>query len=246
MNSIIGQLYSKLHVWHNGLAFEGCVCVETESEADCIAEVVSKHCNVKSEIGEIQGDNIMLKGTGYDYYVAWSGPDVISIVHHMYIVMGEHVLTRFGVVLNRINPCHFAKCKENAIVPSKAHQSDTGFDLTVVDIVKRIDENTALYGTGIKAVPPSGYYFEIVPRSSISKTGYILSNNIGIIDQSYRGELLVALTKINPDAPDIELPCRIAQLIPREYIHFIPVIVPDDSISDTTRGDGGFGSSGAK
>tara|TARA_Y100000389_G_scaffold201059_1_gene242863 strand:- start:10490 stop:11230 length:741 start_codon:yes stop_codon:yes gene_type:complete len=246
MDSIVGQLYSKLHVWHNGIEFEGCVYVETESEADGIAEVVSKHCNVKSEIGEIQGDNVMLKGTDCDFYVSWSGPDVISIVHYMYCIIGEPALTRFGVVLNKINPCHFAKCKECAVIPSKAHQSDTGFDLTIIDKVKRIDEKTVLYGTGIKVIPPSGYYFEIVPRSSISKTGYILSNNIGIIDQSYRGELLVALTKINPEAPDIELPCRIAQLIPREYIHLIPIVVSTDSFSDTTRGSGGFGSSGEK
>lgn len=248
MDSIVGQLYSKLHVWHNGIEFEGCVCVETESEADCIAEVVSKHCNIKSEIGEIKDieTNIILKGTDSDYYVSWSGPDVLSLVHHMYIIVGEPILTRFGAVLHRINPCHFSLCKENAVVPSKAHQSDSGFDLTIIDVVKRIDDKTALYGTGIKAIPPSGFYFEIVPRSSISKTGYILSNNIGIIDQSYRGELLVSLTKINPDAPDIDLPFRIAQLIPREYLHFIPTLVSPDSISDTSRGVGGFGSSGAK
>ena len=246
MDSIVGQLYSKLHVWHNGIEFEGCVCVETESEADCIAEVVSKHCNVKSEIGEIQEENIILKGTDSDYYVAWSGPDVLSLVHHMYMIIGEHVLTRFGAVLHKVQPCHFATCKDGAVVPSKAHQSDTGFDLTIIDVVKRIDDKTALYGTGIKAVPPAGFYFEIVPRSSISKTGYILSNNIGIIDQSYRGELLVALTKVNPDSPDIELPCRIAQLVPREYVHFIPTVVSEESISETSRGAGGFGSSGAK
>jgi deoxyuridine 5'-triphosphate nucleotidohydrolase len=246
MESIVGQLYSKLHVWHNGIEFEGCVCVETESDADCIADLVSKHCNVKSEVGEIVEENVILKGTDSDYYVSWSGPDVISVVHHMYLIIGDRVLTRFGVVLHKLNPCHFAVCKEGAVVPSKAHQSDTGFDLTVIDVVKRIDEKTALYGTGIKAIPPAGYYFEIVPRSSISKTGYILSNNIGIIDQSYRGELLVALTKIQPNAPDIKLPCRIAQLIPREYIHLIPTVVPEESISDTSRGGGGFGSSGEK
>ena len=122
MDSIVGQLYSKLHVWHNGIEFEGCVCVETESEADCIAEVVSTHCNIKSEIGEINEDNIILKGTDSDFYVSWSGPDVLSLVHHMYMIIGEPVLTRFGVVLNKINPCHFATCMDGAIVPSKAHQ----------------------------------------------------------------------------------------------------------------------------
>ena len=54
-----------------------------------------------------------------------------------------------------------------------------------------------MYDSYISVQPPEGYYFEIVPRSSISKLGYILTNSIGIIDPSYRGTLKVVLTKIN-------------------------------------------------
>lgn len=246
MEDIVGTLYSKLHVWYNDGELEGFVGVETEADADCIAEVLSKHCGVRSEIGEINEETPIMKGTNSDYYVSWKGPDIISIVHHMYAVAGNIVLTRFGYVLNKMSTFKVAKCKENAVIPSKAHQSDTGFDLTIIDVVKRIDDKTALYGTGIKVVPPFGYYFEIVPRSSISKTGYTLANNVGVIDQSYRGELLVALTKANGNSKDIELPCRIAQLIPREYHHFVPSVVDEVSVSETSRGSGGFGSSNEK
>lgn len=243
MESIIGMLYTKLHVWHDSIQYEGCVCVETESEADCIAELVTKQCNVQSIIGDIQDDPLILRGTDSDYYVSWKGPDLISVVHHMYLIAGELILHRFGQVLPRMQKCHFALTKPLAVLPTKAHQSDTGFDLTLIDVVKQVNFTTTMYGTGITAVPPTGFYFEIVPRSSISKTGYILSNNVGIIDQSYRGELLVCLTKIDPDAPDIVLPCRIAQLIPREYYHFVANRMDAASLSKTSRGDGGFGSS---
>lgn len=244
MENIVGTLYSKLHVWLNDGELEGFVGVETEADADCIAEVLSKQCGVRSEIGEINEETTIMRGTNSDYYVSWKGPDIVSIVHHMYMIAGDAVLSRFGYILNKLNTFKVLRCKHDAVIPTKAHQSDTGFDLTIIDVVKRIDDKTALYGTGIKVVPPFGYYFEIVPRSSISKTGYTLANNVGIIDQSYRGELLVALTKANENAKDIELPCRIAQLIPREYVHFVPKVV--DSVSDTSRGCGGFGSSNEK
>ena len=99
-----------------------------------------------------------------------------------------------------------------------------------------------LYDTGIAVQPPMGYYFELVGRSSISKTGYIVANSIGIIDASYTGSLKVALIKVNKDAPDIQLPARIVQLIPRQLIHLDAIEVED--LNDTTRAEGGFGSSG--
>ena len=84
---------------------------------------------------------------------------------------------------------------------------------------------------------------EIVPRSSINKSGYMLSNSIGIIDTSYRGELFVSLTKIDEASADIVLPYKCAQLILRkqEYPELIEVSKFKD---DTKRSEGGFGSSG--
>lgn len=135
----------------------------------------------------------------------------------------------------------FTKTLENAVSPQKAHITDTGYDLCIVEKVKE-ENGMILYDTGIAVQPPMGYYFELVGRSSISKTGYIVANSIGIIDASYTGSLKVALIKINKDVPDIVLPARIVQLIPRQLFHLDAIEV--DDINDTTRAEGGFGSSG--
>jgi len=135
----------------------------------------------------------------------------------------------------------FTKTLQNAVSPQKAHITDTGYDLCIVEKVKE-ENGMILYDTGIAVQPPMGYYFELVGRSSISKTGYIVANSIGIIDASYTGSLKVALIKVNKDAPDIQLPARIVQLIPRQLIHLDAIEVED--LNDTTRAEGGFGSSG--
>ena len=78
---------------------------------------------------------------------------------------------------------------ENAVIPTKAGDQEVGYDLTAINFVKRLGTNTFMYDTGISVEPPAGYYTEIVPRSSIVKSGYILTNSIGIIDPTYRGTL---------------------------------------------------------
>ena len=97
--------------------------------------------------------------------------------------------------------------------------SDSGYDLTIIKKIKT-DGMVEFYDTGIKVTPPYGYYFDVVPRSSITKTGYILANNVGIIDRSYVGNILVPLIKVDSSKPDLELPMRIVQLIPRKIEHF--------------------------
>ena len=132
------------------------------------------------------------------------------------------------------------KDDKNAIIPSKCRQSDVGFDLTIIKEVKNMNSNTVMYDTGIKLDIPNGYYVEIVPRSSISKSGYILANSIGIIDQSYRGNLYIALTKINQDAT-IELPWKCCQMIVKKQIYG-KIVESTEDFSNTNRGIGGFGS----
>ena len=70
---------------------------------------------------------------------------------------------------------------KRAVIPTKAHTTDIGYDLTAIDVYKKISNKITLFETGIAVSPPTGYYIEIVPRSSISKTGYMLANSIGII-----------------------------------------------------------------
>lgn len=141
--------------------------------------------------------------------------------------------THGRVLVQRVN--------KDAQLPKKERVSDSGYDLTLLYEHKRMGVVT-LYGTGIIVEPPDGWYFDVVPRSSIIKRGYILANSVGIIDRSYRGEIFVPLIKLDPDAPDLELPARVAQLIPRPIVHF--EISERATLSLTERGAGGFGSTG--
>lgn len=131
---------------------------------------------------------------------------------------------------------------ENALVPSKVRASDIGWDLTIIKKVKTYSNKIAMYDTGIKVIPEFGYYTEIVPRSSLSKTGYMLANSIGIIDPEYRGTLKIVLTKIDDSLPDIVLPFKCAQLIIRKMEHSRYNII--ENVEETSRNEGGFGSTG--
>lgn len=138
---------------------------------------------------------------------------------------------------------YVCKTREDAVIPSKSRISDSGYDLTLLSLDKKIGE-VELYDTGIKVVPPFGYYFDVVPRSSIIKSGYMLANSVGIIDRTYLGSIKIPLIKIDKNAKDLECPMRLVQLIPRQIQHFEIVESNDDSIGTTNRGSDGFGSTG--
>lgn len=128
--------------------------------------------------------------------------------------------------------------------PSKNKFTDSGYDLHLVSKVKEVF-GVHYFDTGITVEPSNGYYMEIVGRSSISKSGWMLANNVGIIDASYRGTIIVALVKINPSTPELQLPVKLVQMIPRQLLLQEPIEVEEISV-DTSRGNGGFGSSDKK
>jgi dUTP pyrophosphatase len=134
------------------------------------------------------------------------------------------------------------KTHPDAVVPYKTRESDVGYDLTLIAVHKKVNEHVTLYDTGLKVKVANGYYLEIVPRSSIIKSGHIMANNIGIIDRSYEGNLYVALAKLGADVKDIELPYRGFQLILRKQVH--GVFEEMDFVDSSSRGSGGFGSTG--
>jgi dUTP pyrophosphatase len=132
-----------------------------------------------------------------------------------------------------------------AVIPSRAHASDIGLDLPSIDVYKILENtNTVLFDTGIAATPPEGYYLEVIPRSSLSKTGWMLANSVGIIDPHYTGNIYIALTKISEGAIPMEkmIGKCVCQLVLRkaEYANVVAVT----SLGTTERGDGGFGSTG--
>jgi dUTP pyrophosphatase len=128
-----------------------------------------------------------------------------------------------------------------AILPFKKRASDCGYDLSFIRRIKE-DGDIHWYGTGIKIKPAYGWYVDIVPRSSISKWGYMLSNSIGVIDRGYSGEILSPMIKIDKSKPNPELPVRMIQAIPRRVVHV--KIVEVEEFDETERGEGGFGSTG--
>lgn len=80
--------------------------------------------------------------------------------------------------------------EEGAIIPSRGHKTDTGYDITFIGVSKIVGD-VIFFKTGISLQPPSGYYFEVVPRSSISELPLEMANSVGVIDESYTGEVLV-------------------------------------------------------
>ena len=142
-----------------------------------------------------------------------------------------------------IPTCKFLKSEENAVVPIKKRVSDVGYDLTIIKLHKQLGSKTFMYDTGLIVAPDFGYYTKIVPRSSLVKSGYILSNSIGIIDGSFRGSLKVVLTKVDDSFPDLTLPFCCVQLIIDKHVHYtMNEVKTIEELGTTSRGDGGFGS----
>jgi|APSaa5957512576_1039674.scaffolds.fasta_scaffold09172_4 dUTP pyrophosphatase len=135
--------------------------------------------------------------------------------------------------------------ESNAILPTRAHPTDTGLDITPIRHVKRIDSLTHLLGTGISIKPPKGYYVDMVPRSSISKAGVTLANSVGIIDDTYRGELMIPIKLDNPMVNFMDLLNKpLCQLVMRKL--YTPEVELVDELDETVRGTGGFGSTDGK
>lgn len=148
-----------------------------------------------------------------------------------------------------IGRCLVYKLDPAAVLPSKARYSDVGYDVTIIRHHKTLNAQTDLWDTGLSLRIPFGFYVELAPRSSLSKSGYVLANSVGIIDRSYQGNLLVALTRVVSDAPPIQelLPFRCCQLIFRRQL-FVELDETNTNAFEpqqtSSRGAGGFGSSG--
>lgn len=140
----------------------------------------------------------------------------------------------------------FAKCHEDAIIPYKKRPSDSGYDVVVINKLKTTALGVEYWRTGIKCEMPAGWYMDLVPRSSLSKKGYTVTNCVGIIDQSYKGEIVVVVHKTRNHTIEIQPGDRIAQLIPRKTTHFQVVEVSEEEFVATERQAKGFGSSGDK
>ena len=188
--------------------------------------------------------------------VSWSGNNALDFLDRLYKNSKFKLIRKYESYLDistwmpsvsysryyKNEHCKWSKTRKDAVSPSKERASDSGYDLVLLEKIKTVGK-VEFYDTGIKVKPNFGYYFQVVPRSSISKTGYMLANSIGIIDRTYLGNIIVALTKIDESAPDLVLPMRLVQMIPTPIIHFELEEVDSFDVNETHRGEGGFGSS---
>tara|TARA_Y100000593_G_scaffold95131_1_gene200504 strand:+ start:44018 stop:44458 length:441 start_codon:yes stop_codon:yes gene_type:complete len=133
------------------------------------------------------------------------------------------------------------KLSGSVVTPSYAREGDAGLDLTATSI---IDENDLFitYGTGVSLEIPEGYVGLLFPRSSIYKTGHVLSNSVGVIDSGYRGEIMMKFYRLKNNSwmKQYKIGDRIGQLIimPFPRIEFKLV----ESLAGSERGSGGYGS----
>lgn len=182
----------------------------------------------------------------------WSGTNALDFLGRLY-ANATYYLTRkrdlyldwccWAPAIRSATPPHplfrWTRTLPNAVQPAKNAPSDSGFDITLIERSHRHGA-VEFFRTGIRVQPAFGWYFDLVPRSSISKSGYMLANSVGIIDRGYTGEILVPLVKVDAAAADLQLPVRLVQIIPRQIIAAELVEVTD--FDETVRGSGGFGS----
>ena len=137
------------------------------------------------------------------------------------------------------------KIKENAIVPKYAHHGDAGVDLySTEDYIIKPGERV-LVSTGIAIAIPKGHEAQVRPKSGLAlKHGISIVNTPGTVDCEYRGEIGVIAINLGNEDFKIEKGNKIAQMVFNkiEKADFEEV----KELDDTTRGDGGFGSTGHK
>ena len=145
------------------------------------------------------------------------------------------------------------KLNPKAVMPKKAHPTDVGFNLVAVS-KEFYDDNNVVYGTGLAFEIPVGHVGLLFPRSSNAKKDLVLNNSVGVIDAGYRGEVTFKFKRRYCELwekdefyglvedKQYDVGDRIGQLI----IMPIPDVgfVEADELSETDRGDGGYGSSG--
>lgn len=137
-----------------------------------------------------------------------------------------------------------SKLNDGAILPSRAHAGDAGLDLYACEAAHLGPGERWSVGTGVAVEIPEGHAGLVLPRSGLAKKhGIALVNSPGLIDSGYRGELRVLLLNTDPaDIFRVEPGDRIAQLVITPIALAEPV--ETEALAESSRGDGGFGSSG--
>ena len=139
------------------------------------------------------------------------------------------------------------KLHPNAQLPTYGSEFSAGADLYALadEPITIAPHETVLVHTGVAMEIPTGYVGLVFARSGLAtKRALAPANKVGVIDSDYRGEIMVALHNHGSEPKTVENGERIAQIV------LVPYISADfnevDELSDTVRGEGGFGSTGRK
>ncbi len=137
------------------------------------------------------------------------------------------------------------KLTETATLPTRGSQYAAGYDLyaDLSEAVLIAPGETKMIRTGLAMELPEGYFGAIFARSGLAiKEGLRPGNCVGVVDSDYRGEFMIGLHNDSAETRTIEVGERIAQLV---VMPFLPVEFEEtENLSETVRGEGGFGSTG--
>lgn len=140
----------------------------------------------------------------------------------------------------------FKRLEDNAVLPIRSTKGAAGIDLTCIKIDTALNEANQLmlvYHTGLAVEIPAGYVGLLIPRSSIWKKSLWLTDNVGVIDADYRGEIVAFMKATTDTIPAVykqgERFCQLVIVPVPEY-----TITEATELSETERGDNGFGSTG--
>jgi len=140
----------------------------------------------------------------------------------------------------------FHRLDPDAVLPERAHPGDAGFDLRSIEDLEVAPGERAMVRTGLAVAIPDGHAGLVLPRSGLaSKHGLTLANAPGLIDTGYRGEVICSVVNLDPnESVKIARGDRIAQLLVVEVPELRPGWV--DELPPSSRGEGGFGSTGTR
>lgn len=137
------------------------------------------------------------------------------------------------------------KLRPEAVIPRFAHPDDSGMDICAAAPATLAPGQWAKIPTGLAFEPPPGTELQVRPRSGLAlRHGISMVNTPATIDEGYRGEVAVILINHGREPFKVEIGDRVAQIVLCPVLR--PQIVEADELSDTSRGAGGFGSSGTR
>ena len=135
------------------------------------------------------------------------------------------------------------RLSNDAKVPGYAHEGDSGMDLFAAENAELQPGERKAVKTGLSVAVPKGYEVQVRPKSGLALShGITVLNTPGTIDSGYRGEIMVIMANLGEKAYKVEKGRKIAQMVVSK-VEEAKVLEVDD-LDETSRGDGGFGSTG--